>query len=298
MRSTKNKGNRIVERNLKRKQMLSAKGNENPLWLNVIMAGFVAILLLLPLTRLVSASTSVSRNDDLTDLLDVPKSSHRPMGTDTSSNSEDSEDRIIINDAAELISEPEAESLMTAQEIVEMSLGDSVIETELGTLKKYSLPTVFYPGLDFSSFQGYMSWRMITDPSSEAYKVISDDRMYIDKNGMCRFQTSEDQFTIDGQDDYVIALGTYYKEKGTCGSRWLVVTTTGAYTAITGDEKDNADTDVHNMFVFRKDGSSTGIVEWIVDYDLLNEDIALHGTVTRGPIEAAQGEILYMYRID
>ena len=49
--------------------------------------------------------------------------------------------------------------------------------------------------------------------------------------------TTADQFTIDGQDDYMIALGTFYKEKGTAGNRYLIETTTGAYTAITGSEK-------------------------------------------------------------
>ena len=46
---------------------------------------------------------------------------------------------------------------------------------------------------------------------------------WTDEYGLRRYKVSEDQFTINGKDDYVIALGTYYKEKGTAGSRYIIV---------------------------------------------------------------------------
>lgn len=193
---------------------------------------------------------------------------------------------------------PAPDPIPDPQEIVQQCLGDANIETSAAHLTLYDLPSKYYPGLDFSSFQAWMPYTVITDKSSAAYKVISDERMYIDENGMCRFRTTEDQFTIDGKDDFVIALGTYYKPKGTCGDRWLIVTSTGMYTAITGDEKDDNHTDSMHMFTETSNGGCAGIIEWLVDKPSLNRDIKYHGTVTRGPIEELQGEILYIYRIE
>ena len=298
MKSTKTTGEIKTQAGMKRASLEKMQACESPRWMKpsavmVTMILLIIFIVVSPLLMLVYGTSATNAAN----AMGVEQATPVPLELVYPQSSYSTSSVIKLDESADAItSEPEEE--LAAEEIVEMCMGDNIISTDLGTLKRYDLPDVFYPDLDFSSFQAYMSWRMITDPSTEAYKVISDDRMYVDENGMCRFKTTDDQFTIDGQDDYVIALGTYYKEKGTCGSRWLVVTSTGSYTAITGDEKANCDTDVHNMLVFRKDGTSTGIIEWIVDYDLLHEDIALHGTVTRGPVEAARGEILYMYRID
>lgn len=182
------------------------------------------------------------------------------------------------------------------QEVALESLGNDTIETDLGTLTRYELPSYYYPKLNFWKFQAWMPYTVITNKSSAAYKVVHSDLAYVDEYGMLRSKTSEDQFTIDGKDDFVIALGTYYKPKGTCGDRWLIVTSTGSYTAITGDEKADIHTDKHNMVTYDGD-MCTGVIEFLIDYKKLNKDMKLHGTVTMGPIEELQGEILYMYRI-
>lgn len=188
---------------------------------------------------------------------------------------------------------------LSPQDIMTNALGADLIETDLGNLTRYELPTIYYPGIDFSSFQPWMSYKVITNPGSAAYKVVTDERLYVDEYGLCRFETDpETQFTIDGKDDYVIALGTYYKEKGTCGSRYLIVTSTGAYTAITGDEKSDAHTDEHHMFSLHSDGSCAGIIEWLVDTPQLESMMKRMGSVTYGPVEELHGEILYIYRID
>lgn len=196
-----------------------------------------------------------------------------------------------------IVEEPEV--VQTPYEIMTSNLGEATIDTGIGTLVQYDLPSVYYPGLDFSSFQPYMSYKCITNKASAAYQVISDDRMYIDDLGMCRFSVDPNtQFTINGEDDYVIALGTFYKPKGTCGDRWLIVTSTGAYTATTGDEKADAHTDPMNMYSSHADGSCAGIIEWIVDTSTLETTMKRMGTITKGPIEAIQGEIVYIYRIE
>ena len=155
-------------------------------------------------------------------------------------------------------------------------------EEAIPTLINYELPDVYYgDGLDFSYFQPYMDWRMITNPSAPAYAVVNDDQMYIDENGICRYHTTEDQFTINGQDDYVIALGTFYKEKGTVGNRYLITTTTGQYTAITGDEKADIHTDEYNMFVRHgENGQYAGVIEFLVESDQLPEIVRQTGTMS------------------
>lgn len=165
------------------------------------------------------------------------------------------------------------------------------------TLNRYELPNIYYPGIDFSSFQPYMDYRCITNTSSPAYAVSHSQMAYTDEYGMRRYRTTEDQFTINGNDDYVIALGTYYKEKGTAGSRYLIVTTTGMYTAITGDEKADSHTDSRHMFSLHRDGTG-GIIEWIVDQRNLETKMRRSGTITAGPIEPLQGEILHIYGIE
>lgn len=184
-------------------------------------------------------------------------------------------------------------------DVINENIGLDIIETDFGNLVRYDLPDVYYPGLDYSSFQPFMGYKHIKDKSSQAYNVVYSDKCYSDENGFRRYKTDmETQLTINSQDDYVIALGTFYKEKGTAGSRYLIITSTGMYTAITGDEKADEDTDQYHMFSPHKNGSCAGIIEWIVDESNLNRDIKKHGTVTKGPVEALHGNILYIYKIN
>lgn len=186
-------------------------------------------------------------------------------------------------------------------EVVNDQMGNDVIEISNGSntiLRRYDLPTKYYPGLDFSSFQPYMDYRCITDKSSPAYAVTRSVNTYNDEYGLRRYVTTEDQFTINGQDDYVIALGTFYKEEGTAGSRYLIVTTTGMYTAITGDEKDNRHTDAMNMYSLHADGTCAGIIEWIVDTETLESNMKRSGTITKGPVKVLQGEVIQIYGIE
>lgn len=181
--------------------------------------------------------------------------------------------------------------------IVSNQLGQDTIKFTSYELTKHELPSAYYTNLDYSSFQPYMSYKMITNKSSNAYKVTYSKNAYTDENGFRRYKTTDDQFTIDGHDDYIVALGTFYKEKGTAGDRYLIVTTTGMYTIITGDEKSDNDTDSMNMFTTHSNGKA-GLIEWIVDTNSLCDEIKLKGTVTAGPVIAMQGEIIGIYEIN
>ena len=151
--------------------------------------------------------------------------------------------------------------------------------------------------INYSYFQSYMSYQMVTDKTSPAYDVINIGT-YIDSDGMLRRPTGG--FTINGQDDYVIALASYYTDyeitKDGTGIRYLVITSTGAYTAITGDEKDDANTN-DPTHMYTPCGEYAGLIEWIVDPTKLDKNILTLGTVTVGPNEIIQGEIIHIYRI-
>lgn len=170
------------------------------------------------------------------------------------------------------------------------------IDSGNATLVELALPSAVYGDIDFSSFQPYMDYGTVTAEGTGSYRICRSPDSYSDSHGLRRFKTTSEQFTVNGEDDYVIALGTYYKPKGTIGSRFLVVTSTGMYTAITGDEKADSHTDSMHMFGYC--GDNAAMIEWIVERSRLDSDIAMHGTVTKGTIEALQGEILHIYRIE
>lgn len=178
-----------------------------------------------------------------------------------------------------------------------IQLGNSVINIKDYELYKQNLPNLYYPGLDYSSFQPFMDYKLIKNKSSQSYKISYANEAYTDENGFRRYKTDEDDFTIDGNDDYIVALGTFYKEKGTAGGRYLIVTSTGMYTVIAGDEKSDDDTDAMNMFTIHSDGKA-GLIEWVVDADKLNREIKNKGTVTAGPVKEMQGKIEGIYKID
>jgi hypothetical protein len=206
---------------------------------------------------------------------------------------------LTLEDVRSQNPETEVEELikLTAEEIINNNLGNDTFEVNGSVLTRYDLPTVYYPDVDFDSFQAWMDYSKITDKTSSAYAIAWSSNAYTDEYGLRRYVTTDDQLKINGEDDYTIALGTFYKERGTCGSRWLIVTSTGMYTAITGDEKADRDCDAMHMFT-EINGRCLGMIEWLVDTPVLDPSMRLSGTITKGPIEALQGNILYIYRID
>lgn len=249
-----------------------------------------------------SDSSSINIEDDIEEQpIYVPQP--RTI-SDTYSREESDDEEEIPQQVEETLIEPEEPieggdvSEITPEDIMWDNLGEDIIDTGIATLTRYELPSYYYPNIDYSSFQSYMPYTAITDRSSDAYKVVHSDRFYIDRNGLCRSTTysGQGEFTIDKHDDYIIALGTYYKPKGTCGDRWLIITSNGAYTCITGDEKADEHTDSHNMYTTV--GNYCGFIEYLVDYSSLNRSIKVAGTVTAGPIDVIKGEIQYIYRIE
>jgi hypothetical protein len=180
----------------------------------------------------------------------------------------------------------------------ENELGRDVIELDGHNIKlvKYKLPRDFNPKIDDSSFQPFMRYEKVTNKSASAYKIIHSENAYTDNYGFRRYKVNSDKhLTVDGKDDYIVALGNYYKKKGEVGVRYFVVTSTGSYTMIVGDEKSNAHTDQRNQYTTHGRGKA-GVIEWVVSSNI-HPDIKRHGTVTRGPIVPLQGKIKYIYKI-
>lgn len=200
-----------------------------------------------------------------------------------------------------MVQTDETEAIITEPEIVEIDemIGTDNIEIDGHHLTRKALPDEYYGDIDFSSFQPYMDFRTVTEPNSSSYPVVYNDNAYNDENGFRRVSLSDDDFQVNGEDDYMIGLGTYYKPKSVGGLRFLIVTSTGMYTAITGDEKADKDTDELHMFSSHGDhGELAGMIEWIVNTDDLEKSIRRSGTVSESSNEILQGDIEYIYLIE
>lgn len=174
--------------------------------------------------------------------------------------------------------------------------GMNKIEFGSVSLQMYDLPDKYYPGIDYNSMQPYMSYKMVTSKGTESYRICHNENAYTDNNGYRRYKTDDNVFTVNDQDDYVIALGNFYKEKDICGQRYLIVTTTGSYTAIVGDEKADCDTDKLGMVHDHGNGKYS-LIEWIVDPSSLEQSVKRGGSIRYSSNDTITGDILYIYRI-
>lgn len=242
---------------------------------------------------LVTTDNILNYNSSL-ELIDLDTYTAKSKNEDNSDIENDIENNSIINDKA-IIEVKDIVCTTSPLITLEDQLGNNTITINDDTLVRHDLPNKYYPGIDFSSFQPYMSYTRITNKQSDAYRVVNSENCYTDELGFRRYKTNDDQFTIDGQDDYVIALGTFYKQKGVVGNRYLIVTTNGMYTAITGDEKSDIHTDRMNMFT--NHNGKAGIIEWIIDSSKLNAKTRRAGTATVGGPDVVQGEIIHIYEI-
>ena len=161
-------------------------------------------------------------------------------------------------------------------------------------LVKYKLPADIYPGIDHSSFQPYMDYRAVKNKKCKSYQLLNGSKAFSDSDGFRRIKVDENEFSLE-EDDYVVAVGNYYKEKGSVGDRFLVVTATGMYTVAVGDEKADRHTEKNNMFTVH--GGKAAVLEWIVDTKKIDKNIKRRGTVTVSSIEAFQGELIHIYKI-
>lgn len=207
-------------------------------------------------------------------------------------------DPVIIGEEAEPTIEEETEPETTeaeTSEIIDDHLGEDDFDFDGHSFHRYELPSFYYGDIDFSSMKAYMSYKAVTSKSSPAYAVVHAECTYIDDIGLLRYPRGEEEFTVDSEPDYVVAMGNYYKEKGSAGGRYLIVTDKGNYTVVVGDEKDDRHTDSHHMFSSHKLGAC--VLEFLVSTGSLHRAIKQSGSVSSAPVDCLQGTIQYIYGI-
>ena len=125
-----------------------------------------------------------------------------------------------------------------------------------------------------NSFKSYMDYRKVTDKTSPQYSFLQTC-----EDSACGIMLSEGR--------YVIAVGSYYTTE--IGTRIDLVMANGEIVeCITGDCKDDGDTDILN----RQHNSDGSVVECVVNTDILSDYVKF----TRGDCSYAdsrlEGEIL------
>lgn len=136
----------------------------------------------------------------------------------------------------------------------------TTVEATVPTKEVVDIPVIRYvpysiPDGD-TSFKSYMDYRTITNKSSSQYKL--QEKAWTDDEGLRRIN-----------DDYIIALGTFYADK--IGRRVRITLDTGeSFTAIVGDFKANCHTDNTNRYTSAGNGSKN-VVEFIVDTHKMNK---------------------------
>ena len=180
--------------------------------------------------------------------------------------------------------------------VIHDNLGKALIQLDNYTLKKYHLPNQYYGNIDFYSFIAYMSYKRITCKNSSSYRIVHSKLAYTDKLGYRRYKVQSSQLSINDQDDYIVAVGNFYKKKGSSGDRFLAITDTGMYTVIIGDEKNNNHTDKLNMFTYHGKGK-VNVLEFIVDTKKLEASVKRIGSVTASSVKEISGKLLFLYKI-
>lgn len=204
---------------------------------------------------------------------------------------EEEEPEIILEEVIVEYEEPPMES--TSEPVLEDYLGEAVIAWNDSTLTMMATPDK-----DYWTFQPYEDYHCITNTQSSAYQVTYSANSYTDDNGFRRVAVSDGMFSI-GTDDYCVAMGTYYKPKGICGIRFLIVTDTGMYTVITADEKSDLHTNSTHMYTTHGENDQyAGVLEYLVDTDLLPDMVSRMGSVHYAPFAPLNGRIQMIYRID
>lgn len=120
-----------------------------------------------------------------------------------------------------------------------------------------------------TSFKSYMSYKAITSKGSLQWKYRQ--LAYTDESGFRRIN-----------DDYVVALGTYYSQQ--CGERFRITLSSGkVFTAITGDIKSDRHTDSTNRYI-PKNGN---VVEFLVDVGSISKKSRQMGDMSYSGFEGS-----------
>lgn len=151
--------------------------------------------------------------------------------------------------------------------------------------KRGNLIEMTIPDYD-TSFKSYMSYKCITDKSSNQYKL--QQKAYTDDMGLRK---------VD--DYYLVAMGTYYSD--TIGDKFRI-TLEGdkTFNVMIGDIKADIHTDKNNMYsaVYNSNGKfiSANVLEFIVDTNKIDKSVRRLGSVNA--YDDFKGNIIKIERIE
>lgn len=138
-----------------------------------------------------------------------------------------------------------------------------------------------------TSFKTWMSYKKVTNRSSDQYKVIQAYG-WSDENGFMRASGERDLGIND--DYYLIALGSYYGT--TMGTKYRITTDTGnVFYGMLADAKADRHTNRTNQYASHKD-----VVEFLVDTRYLRKDVKRAGSAN--VYMPLNGRIAKIERID
>ena len=151
--------------------------------------------------------------------------------------------------------------------------------------KNDNLTEMAIPDYD-TSFKSYMSYKCITNKSSNQYKL--QQKAYTDNMGLRK---------VD--DYYLVAMGTYYSD--TIGDKFRI-TLEGdkTFDVMIGDIKADIHTDKNNMYspVYNSNGKfiSANVIEFIVDISKIDKSVRRLGSVNA--YDEFKGNIAKIERIE
>lgn len=161
-----------------------------------------------------------------------------------------------------------AEDVKHPKKEVEAAATVRETKTDSTPVKEYAVP---YGNTSFKSYMGYKS---ITNTASAQYKF--QQKCWTDDEGLRR-----------QEDDYVVALGSYYADD--IGDRFEITLTTGqVFTAVVGDFKSDLHTDSTHKYTPMNNGNKN-VIEFIVDTKLLNSTARKMGDISY--IEGFEGDV-------
>ena len=172
---------------------------------------------------------------------------------------------------------------LTTEDYVQNNIGNEIIDINGIILEKYNLPSKYYPGLDFSSFQPFMDYRTVTNPKTPSYSIVHSNNSYTDEYGLRRYNN-----------DYLVALGSYYSTD--IGDRFEVTLDTGkTFTVMMADGKWDIDCDENNMYTPTIDynGEYAGnLLEFIMDKYSVSSEMYGYGSLDY--YDAFKGSVIKM----
>lgn len=123
-----------------------------------------------------------------------------------------------------------------------------------------------------SEFKAYMDYRTITSKDSKQYAMQHSENCFTDESG---FRKIRDE---NGEEYYMGALGSYYTE-GEVGKKYQITLDTGeTFKFVAGDQKADIHTNSTNQY--RDTGTTTNVVEFIVDDNQIPSDCKRAGSMS------------------